>query len=63
MKSWVVTLETDPATGELILPLSDEILSGSGICIGDTIQWLDNKDGSWTLRKVDVNETKDATNS
>jgi hypothetical protein len=63
MKSWVVTLETDPATGELILPLSDEILSDSGICIGDTIQWIDNKDGSWTLRKVDVNETKDATNS
>ena len=53
-KSWTVTLEEDPQTGELILPLSDEILEGSGIGIGDTVQWIDNKDGSWTLRKKDA---------
>ena len=52
-KSWTVTLEEDPKTGELILPLSDEILEGSGIVIGDTVEWIDNKDGSWTLRKKD----------
>jgi len=49
-KSWVVTLETDES-GELILPLSDEILEGSGIGVGDTIEWIDNKDGSWTIQK------------
>jgi bifunctional DNA-binding transcriptional regulator/antitoxin component of YhaV-PrlF toxin-antitoxin module len=63
MKSWVVTLEEDPATGELILPLSDEILEGSGISIGDTVEWIDNKDGSWTLRKKDDNTEQDATSS
>ena len=52
-KSWTVTLEEDPDTGDLILPLSDEILEGSGIGIGDTVEWIDNKDGSWTLRKKD----------
>ena len=63
MKSWVVTLETDPETGDLVLPLSDEILEGSGISIGDTVEWIDNKDGSWTLRKKDDNTKQDATGS
>ena len=49
-KSWIVTLETDES-GELILPLSDEILEGTGIGVGDTVEWIDNKDGSWTIQK------------
>lgn len=52
-KSWTVTLEEDPETGDLILPLSDEILEGSGISIGDTVEWVNNNDGSWILRKVE----------
>lgn len=63
MKSWVVTLETDPETGDLMLPLSDEILEGSGMSIGDIVEWIDNKDGSWTLRKKDDNTKQDATGS
>ncbi len=54
-KSWVVTLETDES-GELILPLSDEILEGTGIGVGDTIEWIDNKDGSWTIQKKEEME-------
>ncbi len=49
-KSWIVTLETDES-GELVLPLSDEILEGTGIGVGDTVEWIDNKDGSWTIKK------------
>jgi hypothetical protein len=56
-KSWVVTLEEDPETGDLILPLSDEILEGSGMSLGDTVEWIDNKNGSWTLRKKDETES------
>lgn len=52
-KNWTVTLEEDPETGDLILPLSDEILEGSGISIGDTVEWVNNNDGSWILRKVE----------
>lgn len=50
-KSWIVTLEEDPETGELILPLSDDILEDAGWKTGDVIEWIDNKDGSWTMRK------------
>jgi hypothetical protein len=50
-KSWSVYLETDPKTGDLILPLSDEMTAGLGWEIGDTLEWIDNKDGSWTIKK------------
>jgi hypothetical protein len=35
----------------LILPLNDDILEDAGWKTGDTIEWIDNKDGSWTMRK------------
>jgi hypothetical protein len=50
MKSWIVTLETDSETGEVVLPLDDEMLAGVGWEAGDTLEWIDNHDGSWTLR-------------
>lgn len=50
-KSWIVTLESDPETGDLILPLSDEILEGSGFSLGDTVEWINNNDTTWTIRK------------
>ena len=49
--SWIVTLEEDSESGELILPLSDEMLEGSGWVEGDVIEWIDNKDGTWSLIK------------
>jgi len=56
MNSTVVTLVTDPETGDLILPLNDEIFSETGWEIGDTLEWVDQKDGSWLLRKKDMED-------
>ena len=53
-KSWVIDLETDPETGDLILPLNDAILEGTGWQPGDTIEWIGNKDGSWTMKKKEM---------
>ncbi len=50
-KTWTVTLEEDPATGELVLPFTNEMLEAVGWTEGDVIEWLDNKDGSWSLVK------------
>jgi hypothetical protein len=50
-KVWTVTLEHDGA--DLILPLTEDMLEGTDIQVGDTVEWIDNKDGSWTLRKKD----------
>ena len=49
----IVTLEKDE-NGELILPLGDELMDELGWKIGDTIEWIDNKDGTWTMRKKEV---------
>jgi bifunctional DNA-binding transcriptional regulator/antitoxin component of YhaV-PrlF toxin-antitoxin module len=53
MSKWTIIVEEDPETGELLLPFSDELLEQVGWKIGDTIEWIDNKDGTWTMRKKD----------
>jgi hypothetical protein len=50
-KSWTVTVEEDPATGDLILPLPQDMLDLQGWKEGDTLEWTDNKDGSWSLSR------------
>ena len=52
-RSWTITVEEDPETGELLLPLPADFLAMQGWFEGDTLEWIDNKDGSWTLKKVD----------
>lgn len=58
MKSWTIKLEEDPKTGDLILPFTTEILQEVGWKEGDTIEWIDNKDGSWSLVKKEEKKTK-----
>jgi hypothetical protein len=53
-KSWTINLEEDPETGDLILPLNDDILAETGWKTGDSIDWIDNKDGSWTMKKIET---------
>lgn len=51
-KSWTLDVQkTDD--GEFFIELNDEILAESGFKVGDDVEWIDNKDGSFTLRKSD----------
>jgi len=59
MKSAIVTVITDPETGELILPLDNEIFDETGWEIGDTLEWIDQKDGSWLLKKKEMAQEKE----
>ena len=52
--TWTINLEEDPETGDLILPLNDDILEQTGWKTGDSIDWIDNKDGSWTMKKIET---------
>jgi hypothetical protein len=52
----VVTLETDPETGELILPIPAELLSQMGWIEGTELFWVDNENGTYSLK-----EKKNAT--
>lgn len=51
MKTFTVTIEEDPKTGDLILPFADEMLKHAGWAVGDTVIWQDNKNGTWSLIK------------
>jgi hypothetical protein len=56
--SWTVTLQEDPDTGDLILPLPEEVMESSGFEIGDTLNWKDNKDGSISVTKKKSEKTQ-----
>jgi len=56
-KSWTITLEEDPATGDLYMPIPQESLDQLGWKIGDTLTWIDNGDGSWSLNKKEKDGT------
>ena len=47
----LVTLQEDPTTGELILPLPEEVLEQLGLTIGDTLIWSVESNGSIILSK------------
>ena len=52
MKSFIRNVIADPNNAEeLILDLGDEICDELGWKEGDVIEWVDNQDGTWTLRK------------
>jgi hypothetical protein len=53
---WTITLEeADDGSGDLILPLPQDLLDGAGWQEGDTLNWTDLGNGSWSLTKKDVN--------
>ena len=50
MSKHIIKLEEDE-NGDLVLPLSDELLKEVGWKEGDNLNWKDNNDGSFTLTK------------
>jgi len=53
IQSWTLEVQEDPESGELFLQFSEEILANLNWKEGDTLEWHDNGDGSWTLNKVE----------
>jgi hypothetical protein len=56
--SWVATLQEDPETGDMILPLPEDVMKSQGFEIGDILKWKDNKDGSFSITKKASEETE-----
>jgi hypothetical protein len=51
--SFIRTIVDDPDhPGEMLLDLGDEICEHLGWKEGDTLEWIDNKDGTWTIKKT-----------
>jgi len=58
MSKWTIVLDTDPESGDLIMPIPDELMDKMNWQIGDTVIWKDNQDGTWSLSKKEA-DTKD----
>ena len=49
---WTAEVKEDPESGDYILEFPDELLEQTGWKEGDNLEWIDNNNGSWTLRKI-----------
>lgn len=49
-----LTVDKDPQSGDLYLQLTDELMDQMGWTVGDNLTWIDNEDGSWSLKKSDA---------
>ena len=56
--SYLVTLETDPETGDLVLPLPEKLMEETGWKTGDTLDGKDNGDGTFSMTKQKTEETE-----
>ena len=55
--AWIFQLEEDPDTGDLIMPLPNELLESQDWKIGDTLIWdMNEQEGTATLKKKQIND-------
>jgi len=52
-KAYTVEVETDPITGELVLPFPDELIEDMGWKEGDTLIWGSTDAGIFVTKKED----------
>jgi len=51
---YTLEIQEDPETKDLIIEFPDSLMESAGWKVGDNIEWIDNKDGSWTLKKKET---------
>jgi hypothetical protein len=49
---WRLPVQVDGLTGECYIQLPDDLLKEANLKEGDQVQWIDRKDGSFEMRKV-----------
>lgn len=61
MANKTLTVDKDPQSGDLYLQLTDDLMEEMGWTVGDTLQWIENEDGTWSLRIKSDAPTMDKT--
>jgi len=51
---WTIPVEEDPETGDAVITFPDSFLRHTGWQEGDVIDWIDQGDGSWALKKIGI---------
>lgn len=52
-KKWVLPVDVDSVSGEYYVTFPQDLLKSVNLSEGDVLDWVDNKDGTWTFKKVD----------
>jgi len=48
---WIITVQENGKTKELFVQFPPDAINQMGWSEGDTLEWLDNGDGSWAIQK------------
>jgi len=52
VKKWVLPTDVDGLTGDVIVNLPDDLLEAANLKEGDYVEWIDNGDGSYIMKKA-----------
>ena len=58
-ESSTLVVQEDPETGDLFIELPQRLLKQLGWNEGDDLQWIQDANGNWTVKKVDEDEAED----
>ena len=53
--NWTLDVKYDEKSGDTFIELPDDLMLEAGWNLGDDLEWIDNKDGSWTMKKIKKN--------
>ena len=57
--NWTLDVKHDDKTDDTFIQLPDDLMLAAGWNLGDDIEWIDNKDGTWTMRKIEKDNEKE----
>ena len=57
-ESSTLVVQEDPETGEAFIELPQRLLEKLGWKEGDDLQWIQDANGNWTIKKVEEDEDK-----
>ena len=55
VKKWILPTEVDGLTGDVFVNFPDDLLEAANLQEGDQIEWVDQGNGSYLLKKVEHN--------
>ena len=53
VSKWVLPTQVDGLSGDVFVSFPDDLLDAANLKEGDQVEWIDNNDGSFTLKKVE----------
>lgn len=58
-EKWVLDVKYDQSTDDAYIELPDQLMKEAGWNLGDDIEWIDNHNGTWTMKKIENSNDKE----